>query len=433
MTGSVHHRRTTSLMRRAVWILAVFALACGEGRQRSMPQTPDGTSDAELRIRGYTLPYELETGLPGAGLTWLIVDLDVLARGSRPVSASFAGFSLETDRASYAALESTGRLDNGCTGNAIATPTQSRYCRLAFSVTIGELPAKLYLNDNGVTTVATFDGVSGPQSLCATRGPEDTIAACTDGCNNDGDGYMDCEERECCPLIGGCPSTSYCGRNQPQCVRGAEGEPFTTCLDRCDNDGDGAMDCNEAACCDVLACGAQTVCGVMGDPFSGQLQLDDNAVRALNPDTLLAGDAPCHPPSLVAITRVPDGDTMRISSIDGGGLDGLIRLIGVDTPEVGRNGEPSDCYAAEAAAFARQLDGHLAWVTFDAECRDQYDRYLGYLHLGPNREDMFERQLVRRGLARVYTVSGNDSLAELFSHDYAVAASDRVGLHAACQ
>jgi endonuclease YncB( thermonuclease family) len=410
---------------------AALLLCCGPGRDRTPPDQT-GTTEAEIRVRAYTLPYELDTGLPGAGQTWLIVDVDVLAKGSRTIAASFDKFSLETNAASYAALGSTPMLDNGCDDSSIARPSQSRFCRVAFAVNAGETPRTLYLAVTGAPVAGSFDGILGPPALCAVRGPEDSVAACTDGCNNDGDGFMDCEDRDCCPLIGGCPSNTYCGRNQPECVAGAEGA-FTTCLDRCDNDDDGAMDCNEAACCDVLVCGSQTVCGVMGDPFTGSFRVDDTAVADADPNTLLAGASPCRAPALVRVVQVPDGDTLRISSVDGSDLDGLLRLIGVDTPEIGRNGDPSDCYAEEAREFARSVDGRLAWITFDAECRDQYDRYLGYAFFGPERSDLLQRQLVRRGLARVYSVRGNDSLAEIFTHDETLAISGRVGLHAACQ
>ena len=43
-------------------------------------------------------------------------------------------------------------------------------------------------------------------------GPENTLGACTDGCSNDGDQYIDCEDRDCCSLIGAdCNFYTYCG------------------------------------------------------------------------------------------------------------------------------------------------------------------------------------------------------------------------------
>lgn len=48
-------------------------------------------------------------------------------------------------------------------------------------------------------------------AACVT-GPEDTLAACSDGCSNDGDAYVDCDDYDCCPVLAGCPATSACGK-----------------------------------------------------------------------------------------------------------------------------------------------------------------------------------------------------------------------------
>lgn len=50
-----------------------------------------------------------------------------------------------------------------------------------------------------------IDGHAG----CA-EGPENTPAACTDGCSNDGDAYIDCDDFNCCDVVA-CPPTSSCG------------------------------------------------------------------------------------------------------------------------------------------------------------------------------------------------------------------------------
>jgi hypothetical protein len=45
-------------------------------------------------------------------------------------------------------------------------------------------------------------------------GPENTVAACSDGCSNDGDPYIDCDDYDCCPLRKDCPVTTACGKNK---------------------------------------------------------------------------------------------------------------------------------------------------------------------------------------------------------------------------
>lgn len=40
----------------------------------------------------------------------------------------------------------------------------------------------------------------GGRAACAA-GPENTVAACTDGCSNDGDPYIDCDDYDCCDIV----------------------------------------------------------------------------------------------------------------------------------------------------------------------------------------------------------------------------------------
>lgn len=45
---------------------------------------------------------------------------------------------------------------------------------------------------------------------CAS-GPESTAAACSDGCSNDGDVYIDCDDYDCCAVRDDCPADTACG------------------------------------------------------------------------------------------------------------------------------------------------------------------------------------------------------------------------------
>lgn len=65
----------------------------------------------------------------------------------------------------------------------------------------------------GVTCSGATSGcVSGKCAAVCVQGPEDTLAACTDGCSNDGDPYIDCNDYDCCPVLTNCPSTTSCGK-----------------------------------------------------------------------------------------------------------------------------------------------------------------------------------------------------------------------------
>ena len=45
-------------------------------------------------------------------------------------------------------------------------------------------------------------------------GPENTPAACSDGCSNDGDAYVDCDDYDCCPVRTDCGPTTGCGKKK---------------------------------------------------------------------------------------------------------------------------------------------------------------------------------------------------------------------------
>jgi micrococcal nuclease len=73
------------------------------------------------------------------------------------------------------------------------------------------------------------------------------------------------------------------------------------------------------------------------------------------------------------IEYVHDGDTLFLT-------DGRkVRLLGINTPEIGDNRE---CYGDEAAAALRQLlpEGTAVWVLPDVEPADQYGRSLLFIY-----------------------------------------------------
>jgi micrococcal nuclease len=95
------------------------------------------------------------------------------------------------------------------------------------------------------------------------------------------------------------------------------------------------------------------------------------------------------------VTRVVDGDTVHVRLASG--ADERVRLIGIDTPEVGR------CGAAAATALARRLaDGRAVVLLGDPTqaTRDRYGRLLAYVWIS-GAGDLGYQQLAH-GLARVY-------------------------------
>lgn len=105
-----------------------------------------------------------------------------------------------------------------------------------------------------------------------TTGAEDNAAACNDACDNDDDTFVDCEDRGCCALRADCPATSYCGSvgdagpprdAQPAmaCATAAPEDTIDACMNGCDDEPDGFADCDDFDCCDLVTCGADTACG----------------------------------------------------------------------------------------------------------------------------------------------------------------------------
>lgn len=143
------------------------------------------------------------------------------------------------------------------------------------------------------------------------------------------------------------------------------------------------------------------------------------------------------------VTRVVDGDT--IEARIGGEIED-VRLIGVDTPETVKPGEPVQCFGPQASDFTHnQLEDRRVRLVFGAERRDVYGRLLAYVYVedstfdvsppvqSPKRGRFFNSILISRGLARSLTIPPNDRFAGLFKRLELAAARAGRGLWGACR
>jgi micrococcal nuclease len=106
----------------------------------------------------------------------------------------------------------------------------------------------------------------------------------------------------------------------------------------------------------------------------------------------------------LSVTRVVDGDTFHVL---GSGSDLTIRLIGIDTPEVGWYGGQAECYGRAAGRYVKGLlNGADVRLEFDADRIDPYGRTLAYAYLVDGR--MLNVLLVRLGFAEVTIYEPND-------------------------
>jgi len=102
------------------------------------------------------------------------------------------------------------------------------------------------------------------------------------------------------------------------------------------------------------------------------------------------------PPGEALVARVIDGDTLVLKE-----RDIRVRVLGIDAPEMEREGRPAEFLAHKAKAHLTDLtQGKRLRLEYDRLRYDHYGRLLAYLFLPDN--TMVNAELVRQGLARVY-------------------------------
>ena len=197
------------------------------------------------------------------------------------------------------------------------------------------------------------------------------------------------------------------------------------------------------------AVAAQDACADFNSWVWAQTVFDEHPFikRALDPDhdriaceSLPDGIAPAtwtdaipadaEPVDLLAVN---DGDTIEVW------LDNRaerVRLVGIDTHEVGGGYQQEECYGPEASRFLKALlnvEGEL-WIEEDVEDQDQYGRLLRWVwaDFGTGEVYLLNEALVRAGYAERYRNTPNDLYldelidAEAFAQDY------QLGLWGAC-
>jgi micrococcal nuclease len=101
------------------------------------------------------------------------------------------------------------------------------------------------------------------------------------------------------------------------------------------------------------------------------------------------------PPREAKVSRVIDGDTLVLE----GGAQ--VRLLGIDAPELEKEGRPAEFLAHQSKAALSDLTrGQKLRLEYDVLRYDHYGRLLAYLFLPDN--TMVSAEMVRRGWAHVY-------------------------------
>lgn len=105
-------------------------------------------------------------------------------------------------------------------------------------------------------------------------------------------------------------------------------------------------------------------------------------------------------PREARVVHVVDGDTVVLP----GGR--LLRLIGINSPELGKDGRPDEPLAAAARArLMHWVQGKSVMITPGRENKDRHGRALAYLTLASGAD--VQEQLLREGLAVLVAIPPN--------------------------
>jgi len=103
---------------------------------------------------------------------------------------------------------------------------------------------------------------------------------------------------------------------------------------------------------------------------------------------------------LYQVEKVIDGDTIQVRA---NGQLALVRLLGINTPEVENKYRHKECFGPQASAKAKQiLNGQLVYLLPGAYSprNDKYGRWLRYVFLRNGK--FVNAELIRQGYAFAY-------------------------------
>lgn len=174
---------------------------------------------------------------------------------------------------------------------------------------------------------------------------------------------------------------------------------------------------------------------ILSTPLGGSSDSTE-ASAAADPPATVDGGIPARPSEAVAMTveHVHDGDTLFLRTDQPNALvattDAVkVRLLGIDTPEVGDHAE---CFGDQATKQLRTLlpDGSRTWITADQDPVDQYGRSLFYLWTEDGQFVNYE--LVAGGAAESLMIAPNDAHYPLLRAAEDAAAAAGIGMWGAC-
>ena len=125
--------------------------------------------------------------------------------------------------------------------------------------------------------------------------------------------------------------------------------------------------------------------------------------------------------NLIRVEHVNDGDT--ITAIVDSRRE-KIRLIGIDTPEMGQRP-----WGQKAKEHLENLIAFSSWqviIEYDIEKRDKYNRFLAYIWTKDGR--MVNKEMLKSGYALLFTFPPNVKHVEEFMSAQSEAREKRIGI-----
>jgi micrococcal nuclease len=148
--------------------------------------------------------------------------------------------------------------------------------------------------------------------------------------------------------------------------------------------------------------------------------LDCNAAADRNHDTCRVADLQ----ERATVDHVIDGDTIVLSD------NRHVRLIGIDTPETGRDGHKSEMGADAASDYLGRLlqTNKTIYLRYDQQRKDHYQRTLAHLFLQDGTS--IQSLLLKRGLATPLTIPPNLEFLDCYQTSTRYAQQHHIGLWA---
>jgi len=123
----------------------------------------------------------------------------------------------------------------------------------------------------------------------------------------------------------------------------------------------------------------------------------------------------------VRVERIFDGDTFRAKSGE------RVRLLGINAPEVIHETKPGQVFGKRSGAMLRRLiQGRIVRLKTDREIRDIYGRLLAQVYLRDG--TWINREMIRRGMAHVYTFTPNIRWASALATAEKQARKKKIGI-----